>query len=167
LTGWDYSTTGGTDKTNKYVLDEKLAADSYIAITLAWDRLVELVKDPKNKTAGVFEFDDTFADKGLTNLNLYLLPKGAANFNNPEAQSISLNYSVEHIFFQIKNEGEYEIWVHQADAPHGAQQYALAWQAVAAVPEPASVVMLGLGAALLWSYRRRQQAVVGGDQSAA
>lgn len=131
LIGWDFSMTKAKGEINKYVFDKALLKDSYVAITLAWDRHLDLVKKAGNKKPDQFESGDTFADKGLTNMDLYLLPKGAKEVKEAVARSISPNYSVEHIFFQVTKTADYEFWVVQVDAPHGAQPYGIAWHAFA------------------------------------
>ena len=160
LIGWDYGTTLGLGDFNKYIFNQSLLAGSFAAITLAWDREVEL-NDTNNN--GLFDENETFNPLGLTNLDLYLLPKGTENFLdyvnkgtvNPCASNSSV-YSVEHIFCEIPEDGEYEFWVRQA-SPNPAKQsqnYAVAWWTVAAdeptsVPEPSSILglatVLGLG----------------------
>ena len=128
LIGWDYGTTTGIGSLKKYILEKPLREDSFIAITLAWDRVVELNDANSN---GSYDAGETFTDNGLTNLNIYLVPKNG-DLPDAVASSISTNYSVEHIFHEITTEGEYEIWVHQVDAPVGNQTYGLAWWAVPA-----------------------------------
>ena len=65
--------------------------------------------------------------------------------------------SVEHIFFQIPETGEYEFWVRQFDATAGGgfQQYAAAWWAVP-VPEPCSLLLYTTGVIVLL-FRRRSR----------
>jgi len=112
------------------VFEKKLLQDGYVAITLAWDRHVDLVKQKGNNKHGEFEDGDTFRGKALVNLDLYLLPKGAKLSNQAIARSISTKYSAEHIFFKIPKTAEYEFWVVQVDAGNGAQPYGVAWWAV-------------------------------------
>src|SRR5262245_42403778 len=58
-------------------------------------------------------------------------------------------YSVEHLFFQIPREGEYEFWVRHAAGRSDPQAYGIAWWTVAAVPEPSTLVLFATGIALL------------------
>jgi hypothetical protein len=64
--------------------------------------------------------------------------------------SVSTLYSVEHLFFQITQAGQYDFMVREA-VGNGPQMYGVAWQAV---PEPASVVIFTIGAAALVICRR-------------
>ncbi len=130
--GWDYGTTDGNNfRVNKYVLDTPLVAGNFISITLAWDREVEFQIDSNmdgNFDAGDFFEDYTDLDDELTNMDLWLVPKGTDDgFGDHLAISESIDSSVEHIFAEIDITREYEIWVfhnQQFDAP---QNYALAW----------------------------------------
>jgi len=75
------------------------------------------------------------SDDLINGLDLFLLPKGAATFSQAVAQSISSEGTLQHIFFQIPETDEYEIWVHQYDDDlGGGQSYALAWWASPVVP---------------------------------
>jgi hypothetical protein len=127
--GWDYGMTTGDDDTNNYLFNETLEAGNYISITLAWDRLVEF--DTDGGAAGVYNLGDTFeaiaetdpyADDVISDLDLKLYGPSFL-----EAQSISLEGTVEHIFFEIPVTGEYRIEVEQFDEDAGPQNYGLAW----------------------------------------
>lgn len=126
---WDYGRTTGTGNMNRYPLTEELQAEHFISITLAWDRKVDLTVND-----GFYNFQDTFspytqfdpyADDVISDLDLYLVPKGQ-NYTQYVASSISIETTVEHIFFEIPETGEYDIVVRQADADVGAQNYGLA-----------------------------------------
>ena len=67
--GWDYSTVN-TSSFQDYVLKQPLQQGSFVAITLDWNRLVEL-KDPNKNQQ--YDVGESFRDRGLNNLNLYLL----------------------------------------------------------------------------------------------
>jgi hypothetical protein len=122
--GWDY----GTVKANQYreyTLEKPLAAGSYAAITLAWDRLVMLNDFNGNQQ---YDVEETFSDRGLNNLDVYLLPVGEdSNMRNICASS-SFEDSIEHIFCPIPTTGRYKIRVyyrHQLNEP--IESYGLAW----------------------------------------
>ncbi|WP_419184669.1 S8 family serine peptidase [Botrimarina mediterranea] len=144
VVGWDFGTASSTGPTNKYLLNQVLPENSFISITVAWDRLVEL--DVDGGTTGEYDPGDTFAtyadgapgpydDSILNDLNVYLLPKGSFNVNQAEAFSLGAEGNLEHIFFQIPATGEYEIWVVQGDDDVGAtQDYAIAWWAYGTGP---------------------------------
>ncbi|MGL5832203.1 MAG: S8 family serine peptidase [Waterburya sp.] len=122
--GWDYRTVKA-NQYQEYELTKPLVAGSHAAITLVWDRLVLL-----NDFDGDQQYDlgETFRDRGLNNLDVYLLPVGEdSNMRNICASS-SLEDSVEHIFCPIPTTGRYKIRVyyrHQLNEP--LQSYALAW----------------------------------------
>lgn len=151
LMGWDYGLTLGAGQYNRYLFDKALAAESFVSITLAWDREIRLEELGQGK--GSYDIGETFEDLGLTNLDLYLMPRGADLLSDHLWASLSPNYSVEHIFFEIARAGEYEFWVYQADEPVGEQWYAVAWHAT---PEPGSLIAgILLGAGMLFRLRRR------------
>ncbi|MEM8777483.1 MAG: S8 family serine peptidase [Cyanobacteria bacterium P01_G01_bin.49] len=143
--GWDWGVTLNAGDINKYVFDKPLKKDSYISATLAWDREVSL-KDfgadnkPGTKDAGegngIFDKGEAFNSLGLTDLDLYLVPEGANNILQFIDSSISTVDSVEHLFFKIPEQGNYELWVHQQNEPVGDQFYGLAWWAEATPPHP-------------------------------
>lgn len=150
--GWDYSVLVSAGDVNKYVFDRILPAGSFASITLAWDRLVNL-----NNPTGVYAPGDTFTTVGLTDLDLYLMPKGATDISQNIWSSVSSINSVEHIFHQITVTGFYEFWVRAATAPiNGRSQfYGAAWWVV---PEPPSLVLgvLGLAGVLVIGLARRR-----------
>jgi hypothetical protein len=140
--GWDYGHTSGIDDVNKYVLAEPMLGGSYISITIAWDRVVVFEND--SGTLNQYDIDDTFepytvttpqADDVINDLDIYLLPKGATDFDNPIALSISSDSTIDHIFAEIPTTGEYEFWVHQWDneATGDGQDCAIAWWAKSAI----------------------------------
>lgn len=124
---WDEGQTDFAGDVNKYVFDDPLELDSYVSITLTWERRVSLVEN--GTPNGMFEDGETFNVDGLTNLDLYLLPQGAASILDAVCSSTSVKYNVEHIFCKVPADGNYEIWVRQVDAPLGVQSYAVAWWA--------------------------------------
>ncbi len=119
--GWDYGTISGPNfPINKYLLDETLEAGNFISITLAWDREVEFANDADMD--GEFDVNDTFEeytdlDDVLTNLNLYLVPKGTFDVGDFDIAISESNVTpVEHIFTEIPFDGEYEIWVYRNES---------------------------------------------------
>jgi hypothetical protein len=118
--GWDFGTTTGEDDVNRYQFAGELEAGSFVSITVTWDRLVNFANDtaPENE----FNLGDTFEqympglgppdDSVINDLDIYLLPKFAATFGNAIALSFADVGTVEHLFFQIPETGEYEFWIH-------------------------------------------------------
>lgn len=122
--GWDYRTVRA-NQYQEYELEKPLVAGSHAAITLVWDRLVML-----NDVNGNQQYDlgETFRDRKLNNLDVYLLPVGEDSNMRNICSSSSFEDSVEHIFCPIPTTGRYKIRVyyrHQLNEP--VQSYALAW----------------------------------------
>ncbi|MBD2439467.1 S8 family serine peptidase [Nostoc sp. FACHB-110] len=123
--GWDYREVKAANAV-EYQLAKPLKQGSFVSITLAWDRLVELSDRNQNQQ---FDVGETFSDKGLNNLDLYLVK---ADANNSETgivcSSISPIDSVEHIFCPVPANGNYKIRVQfQKQVNLATQSYALAW----------------------------------------
>lgn len=151
LIGWDYGTTEGTTfgDINSYSIEEDLFGDSFISITLAWDRAVGFQAGTNDLNSdGDFDAGENFADYTQTgfdpqadsvinDLRLWLLPESAATTASAIASSDFNEGTVEHIFFQIPETGRYKIWVEQTDDDvSSGQDYAVAWWA-AGVPSNA------------------------------
>ncbi len=127
--GWDYRSVN-TNEYRDYFLDRPVVANSWVSITLAWDRLVELQDTNGN---GEYNLGEKFRDRGLNQLDLYLM---RADENNPDRSiwsSVSPVDSVQHIFHQIRDPGKYKIRVYFRRAVNlNRQDYALAWWTVPA-----------------------------------
>ncbi|MHC5731155.1 MAG: S8 family serine peptidase, partial [Nostoc sp.] len=102
--GWDYRTID-VGASVDYILAKPLKQGSFVAVTLSWDRLVELNDKNKNQQ---YDVGESFRDRGLNNLDLYLVK---ANTQNSDAgvvcSSISQIDSVEHIFCPVAATGNY------------------------------------------------------------
>lgn len=125
--GWDYGEVGVNDY-QEYYLQSPLVAGSHAAITLAWDRQVLLNDFNRN---GQYDEGETFRDRGLNNLDVYLLPIDETSNMRNVCSSSSFEDSVEHIFCPIPATGRYKIRVyyrHQFNEP--IQAYGLAWWTV-------------------------------------
>jgi Subtilase family len=146
--GWDYRTIGtpametetgkvqdpkfkiqnSTLSYREYVLEKPLKQGSFVAMTLTWNRLVELMD--KNQT-GDYDLGEEFRDRGLNNLDLYLMKAEETDLKRAISSSTSGVDSVEHIFHPIPTTGRYKIRVvfkKQVNEP--TQPYALAWWTV-------------------------------------
>jgi Subtilase family len=126
-TAWDYNQiTTGTY--HDYVLAKPLRQGSFVSATLAWDRLVEL---NDQNADGEYMIGETFTDRGLNNLDIYLMRAEETDIKKSMWSSVSSVDSVEHIFHPVPKTGRYKIRVHfhqQVNLPR--QAYALAWWTV-------------------------------------
>ena len=126
--GWDYHMVQGPGSYTDYEIKVPLKANSYVALTLSWDRLVELGDRNLN---GLFDLNEQFYDRGLNNLDLYLMRSGESDLSRSVASSVSDVDSVEHIFQRIPVTGRYKIRVHfRKLVNRPMQSYALAWWGV-------------------------------------
>lgn len=132
--GWDYRTVAASSATpeapafREYVIDQPLRAGSFVSITLAWARKVEL-QDRNNNNE--YDVGEDFDDRGLNNLDVYLMPAEEQDPANSVWASVSEVDSVEHIFHAVPKAGRYKIRVQYHQQTHDAvQPYALAWWSV-------------------------------------
>jgi Subtilase family len=123
--GWDYNQV---TTYKDYVIDKPLRAGSFVAITLAWDRMVDLVDSNRN---GIYDRGETFLDKGLNNLDIHLMRAEETNESKSIWSSISNIDSVEHLFKTVPSTGLYKIRVRfRQRANITSQPYALSWWTV-------------------------------------
>lgn len=122
--GWDYAEIDHQNY-HDYVIDSPLVAGSFFSATLTWDRLVELGDRNKNQK---FDLGESFKDKGLNNLNLFVLPATSDNLTEAVCRSTSAVDSVEHIFCPVPETGQYKLRVmYQDRVNQPTQNYGLAW----------------------------------------
>ena len=156
--GWDWGVTNGANNINKYIITQTLAKDSYISLTLAWDRIVKF-KDDANQI-NLYDIGDTFENVGLTNMDLFLLPKGSTSIADSIWSSESNVDSVEHVLYKIPETGDYEFWISQKNElpvpSFKNQSYAVAWWAVP-VPVPGPLPVAGAGVAFGFSRKIRSR----------
>lgn len=108
-----------------YVLEQPLQRGSFVAVTLAWNRWVDLIDRNGN---GEFDLNESFRDRGLNDLNLYLMRVEDDDPRQSISSSISAVDSVEHIFAPVPASGRYKIRVQFHRRVHAAAQpYAIAW----------------------------------------
>ena len=127
--GWDYRTVE-TGSYQDYPIDRPLAENSWVSITLAWDRLVELQDTNHNNE---YDLGEEFRDRGLNHLDLYLMRAEETSTDRSLWSSTSSVDSVQHIFHQVRDPGKYKIRVHFRQAVNLPRQaYGLAWWTVPA-----------------------------------
>ncbi len=137
MIGWSYSSASSAGEIDKFVLNQPLLEDSFISVTLAWDREVahfDFDSDGAFDVGEVFDEGDSsvvIADDQISDLELHIVPKGGT-LNQAIASSILKHGSVDHIFAHIPQSGEYEIWVEawSEDFDVGVTDYGIAWWAV-------------------------------------
>jgi hypothetical protein len=126
--GWDYGTVNA-NSAKEYVLEKSFKKNSFVAITLSWDRLVELNDKDNNQE---YDIGETFKDKGLNNLDVYLVKANGKSNEVVVCDSVSEIDSVEHIFCPVPTNGNYKIRVRfQKQVNEAIQPYGLAWWTVA------------------------------------
>jgi len=129
--GWDYRTIN-VGYSQEYVLAQELQQGSFVALTLTWDRLVELKDANKNNQ---FDVGESFRDRGLNDLDLYLVSTASNETASSACTSVSKVDSVEHIFCPIPRTGQYKIIVQfRQQVNKATQPYGLAWWTVPAKP---------------------------------
>ena len=125
--GWDYGKVE-VSSFKDYVLEKPLKEKSFVSLTLTWDRQVEL--DDKNKN-NIFDVGESFRDRGLNNLDLYLMPVDEKDTSKTVCSSTSGVDSLQHIFCPVPAAGRYKIRVqYRYQMNESSQPYALAWWTV-------------------------------------
>lgn len=122
--GWDYGVVSA-NSVQEYILAKALTQDSFVSVTLVWNRLVELNDTNKNQQ---YDIGEKFRDRGLNNLDLFLVSTESNNAPSSICTSVSEVDSVEHIFCPVPSTGKYKIRVQYSQKVNEATQaYALAW----------------------------------------
>ena len=122
--GWHYQALD-VGAYQDYPIAQPLAEGSFVSLTLAWDRLVELADIDGNQE---YNLGEEFRDRGLNQLDLYLMRAEDDQTSQSIWASTSKVDSVQHIFHQIRDPGKYKIRVHFRQAANIPRQaYALAW----------------------------------------
>jgi hypothetical protein len=145
--GWDYGHSSALNPANTYIFNQHLVQGSFISVTLAFDRNVEFQTDTGTQnhydTHDVFQPSTNIQVPGadqINDLDLFLVD---LTNNTTEALSTSAGTSIEHIFWQIQSDHQYEIQVEQTGfdgGNNGNVDYGLAWWTLGAGP-----VTSGLG----------------------
>jgi hypothetical protein len=150
--GWDFGQVQFGGK-NDYLISSKLAGGTTLTVTLDWfvNRTIDL---NTNATA----------ENEFSNLDLQVWKASGGMPTTLVATSDSHYNNVEHLSFQLSDDDSYllrvvfagENWnlsgVPDADI---LESYGLAWSDIAAVPEPASIVLLLTASLVLCSFSRR------------
>jgi len=125
--GWDYQSVEASSFKD-YVLEKPLKEGSFVSLTLAWNRIVELEDKNKNNE---YDVGESFRDRGLNNLDLYLIPADENDTGKSVCSSISEVDSVQHIFCPVPAAGRYKIRVeYRKQVNEASQPYGLAWWTV-------------------------------------
>jgi len=125
--GWEYQSVEASSFKD-YVLEKPLKEGSFVSLTLAWNRIVELEDKNKNNE---YDVGESFRDRGLNNLDLYLIPADENDTGKSVCSSISEVDSVQHIFCPVPAAGRYKIRVeYRKQVNEASQPYALAWWTV-------------------------------------
>ncbi len=125
--GWDHNRVK-SDRFQEYQFSKSLKQDSFVSITLTWDRLVKLNDSNGN---GKFDLGESFKNGGINHLYLYLMRKQDQDVAQNLWSSVSAVDNLQHIFIKIPKTGEYKFRVVLAspEANH-SQNYGLAWWSV-------------------------------------
>jgi len=125
--GWDFHNVDAGNYRD-YIIEEPLTANSYVAATLSWSRQVDL--DDRNRN-GLYDEGEAFIDRGLNDLDLYLMPADSNDISDSIWSSTSTVDSTEHIFHLVPETGRYKIRVvYNRQVNDSQQNYALAWWSV-------------------------------------
>lgn len=131
--GWDYRAVAVSDAEDNpeyrdYQFNAPLQEGSFISATLVWNSLVDLQDSNGNDQ---YDLGEGFLNRGLNNLDLYLLEADEDDISDAIWASNSRVDSVEHLFYSIPETGDYKLRVVFRDRINEAvQPYALAWWAV-------------------------------------
>lgn len=147
--GWDYASVAENAPTT-YSITGALQANTYLDATLTW--FSTQLYNASTDVASYGQFDNL-------DLQLWSMTE-SGTLASLVAQSTSLYNEVEHLHFLLPTTGLYSlrvVWageIYDYTGGLNSEEFAIAWSAVA-VPEPAAVSVLILGAIGL--LRRRQQ----------
>jgi hypothetical protein len=125
-TGWDFGVSGGTGIWTEYYFNEPLSG--WFSATLAWDRHVASSNAIEDRyDYGDLFFNDTLENQ-LTNLGLYLMPADRNDLIFAIEWSNDPSENLEHIFWNIEDEGMYKLVVVNHGDRGDSEEYGLAWR---------------------------------------
>jgi hypothetical protein len=144
--GWDLNSIGGSQSVD-YVIAPPLGLGSTLTATLTWYRHVGRTDDGD----GIIDAGDSFTLlQGLSDLQLSVLRDGS-----PIAQSTSSLDNLEHLNIPIDQQAQYTLRVTGLRIGRVAEQFALAWSAVA-VPEPTAMALALFAVANTFVFANRR-----------
>jgi len=147
-TGWGYG-TALKGVSNNYQLASQLFAGQELAVTLAWMRSQAWI----NATSD-------YVDLAQAELDLMVYQVLGSGSDQLVAESISPVSTTQELYFTLQNTGTYLIQVGYStnlfdlSGNYASQDYGIAW-AVTGVPEPGTLLLLGLGALFLMMHGMR------------
>ena len=130
--GWDFNFVN-QGQSKEYIFTDRLQADSFVAITLTWDRLVVLNDKNDNRK---YDYGESFRDRGINNLDIYLMRSQDEDTAKSVWSSISKVDNTEHIFIKVPAAGKYKLRVvfKSPATNESLQRYGLAWWTVPGRP---------------------------------
>jgi hypothetical protein len=159
--GWAYGHVA-KNAPNDYLIDAPLHAGDTFTATLTWFVNVFFNTSATPDVTDSFttaDLHDTYFDQ----LDLQVWKLSAGVPTTLIAESTSPYNNVDHLYFQVPSDGSYAVrvtWVGSTYDIGGvspqADDYGLAWS-VTAVPEPGTLVVMGLGVAGLLRRRAKQR----------
>ena len=141
--GWDYGEVN-SGSVNDYLFTQALVGGSTFTATLSWMR--------DRAISGI-----TASDLAQSDLNLVMFDATGGVYTVDISRSISLYNVVEHLSFVVPTTGLYGIRVDFPGMTFGtadSEAYGLAWSGTA-VPEPATLAVVGVGFVAVLIRRRR------------
>ncbi len=147
-TGWGYG-TALKGVSNNYQLTSQLFAGQEMAVTLAWMRSQSWISATSD-----------YVDLAQAELDLMVYQVLGSSSDQLVAESISPVSTTQELYFTLQNTGTYLIQVGYStnlfdlSGNYASQDYGIAW-AVTGVPEPGTLLLLGLGALFLMMHGMR------------
>lgn len=126
--GWDFNFVNQAQY-KEYLFTDRLRADSFVSVTLTWDRLVVLNDKNDNRK---YDIGESFRDRGINNLDIYLMRSQDEDISKSVWSSVSKVDNTEHIFIKVPTTGKYKLRVvfKSPAANASLQRYGLAWWTV-------------------------------------